>query len=1316
MNTAIALTHRDQVHDFQQRHRIGLVTLVFTDIVGSTLLKQQYGDRAGVELIQRHHTLVRSLLRNFEHAEEISTAGDSFFLVFGRPSDAVRFSLLLQLRLRELARETCRPLFDRIGIHVGEVFIEEIAGHSKPKDLYGIQVDLCARLMSVGGANQIFMTRFAFDNARQVLKEHDIDGGAHLSWANHGHYLLKGVDEPIEICEVAIASETPLTPPATSEKAQRHVSPDIEPVLGWRPAIGQHVPNTHWVLQEKLGEGGFGEVWLARHQSLPEQRVFKFCFRADRVRSLKREVTLFRLLKEKIGQHPHIVHLQDLFLEEPPFYLMMEYVEGRDLHAWAARQGGLGKVPLAVRLEMIAQAAQALQAAHETGIIHRDVKPSNILVTSRTAHSAAHESGRTPRPEIAAKVVSDESEGELNDINDVQVKLTDFGIGQILSQEFLEGVTRQGFTQTLLSSSNPSLTGTQIYMAPELLAGQPASARSDIFSLGVVLYQMIVGDFTRPLTTDWTRQVQDPVLREDLAKCFAGQPEQRFESAAAFASNLRRYAARKKALAEQQAALSALEVDRAALAASERTVLRLTLMRAVAFASAMLIVAIILSRSALNMGQLAALARNRELEAEWHAYGLFQHLYCSDMNLVQQALEANNLGRAVELLKRNHRPPPPSNLERLEARLQQPVRRDLRDWEWRYFSGLCRSDELFTLAQLTNRIESIAFTRHGALVSVDFGDQVRLWDWQQRTLLASASLARHPMFVAISPVASIAAVASVDRSVKLYDFSSRTNLDLIATLTGHNSGVVQLDFSPDGKKIATLGTDGTARLWDVDSKKQIASFPIQELSSLLSGGIAYAPNGSRLAIGEQNGDVRILEIETGQTWHEFKGHKERISTLAFSPDGKTLASASWDHTVRIWDLEKRNLRATLTPHKAWVCSLAFSPDNQTLATAAADQTVRLWNVRTAEEVALLLGNLNEVSTVAFSPDGQFLATGCKDGSLKLWNATPKRREALNTRLPEELADSQQAFSLSSDAQRLLTISTSHKISIWNTTNASVPLRKMDLARLTAAQLSPNGQRVVTGTTDGVLAVWETDSGRKLGETKTGTEPLLFVQFTRDDRQIALSDRRELQLRNVSDLSLNKRLPVNVRALSALTLSPDGSFAVGGTIYGELEIWDLKAGRARIAYRAHRDTIGMIAFHPDSALFASCGDDQVVRIWRLVRKHRSVTDHGASERTEILERPELITTLKGALLAFNSVLFSPNGQRLIAGTFEGTVKVWDANLWQEVATLKGHDHPVYALAFSPDGNSLFSFSRDALIQRRAPSFAELDARERTLARP
>ncbi|HIL69691.1 MAG TPA: hypothetical protein EYG38_07570, partial [Verrucomicrobia bacterium] len=481
MDTESAISKREQVAQFQQRHHVALLTLVFTDMVGSTRLKQDLGDRKAVTLMMDHHRLVREILKAFPEGEEISTAGDSFFIVFTKPSDATRFSLRIQYQLRSFSSRHGINIQDRIGIHVGEVMIQEQNEDSPiPRDLFGLQIDTCARIMSLAQPEQILLGRTAFDSARQVIRGENTDADGSLNWVNHGLYKLKGVEDPIEICEVGVEGIAPLLPPPDSEKVSRCQPLDGEPVLGWRPAVGITVPGTQWLLEQKLGEGGFGEVWVGHNRKLDEKRVFKFCFRADRVRSLKRELTLFRVLKEKVGRHPNIVGVQDVYFDEAPFYLIMDYAEAKDLKQWCADQGGIGKVSLAVRIEIIRQTVEALGAAHKAGIIHRDVKPANLLIS-----------------------------GKREDPESIHVRLTDFGIGQVVSQEVLNGVTQSGFTETMAAGREPVQAGTYMYLAPELLAGKTASPASDIYSLGVVFYQLIVEDFSKPITPDWPTTIND---------------------------------------------------------------------------------------------------------------------------------------------------------------------------------------------------------------------------------------------------------------------------------------------------------------------------------------------------------------------------------------------------------------------------------------------------------------------------------------------------------------------------------------------------------------------------------------------------------------------------------------------------------------------------------------------------------------------------------------------------------------------------------------------------------------------------------------
>ncbi|PWT80292.1 MAG: hypothetical protein C5B44_05495 [Acidobacteria bacterium] len=308
------------------------------------------------------------------------------------------------------------------------------------------------------------------------------------------------------------------------------LSPAPPPQVAWKPAAGVVVPGTQWRLISRIGEGGVGEVWTGTHDQLRERRVFKFCDTEEKARTLKRELTLFRLLKGRIGRNPHFITLHEVSLDEKPYFLMMDYVDAQDLASWCTgRTGGLATISEDQRLEIVIQAAEALQAAHEVGILHRDIKPANVLVRG-------------------------------NSLKDLHVVIADFGLGQIVTDQLLQGQTRLGFTRTVSELSRERLSGTLLYLAPEVLESGAASARSDIYSLGVVLWQLLAGNLNAALDpVDWPSRISDPILKEFLHRCLTGQPEKRWASAGDLAASLRTLPERRAAEARRRAEIAARE-------------------------------------------------------------------------------------------------------------------------------------------------------------------------------------------------------------------------------------------------------------------------------------------------------------------------------------------------------------------------------------------------------------------------------------------------------------------------------------------------------------------------------------------------------------------------------------------------------------------------------------------------------------------------------------------------------------------------------------------------------------------------------------
>lgn len=291
-----------------------------------------------------------------------------------------------------------------------------------------------------------------------------------------------------------------------------------------------------WSLIRRLGAGGHGEAWLGQHDKTHEQRVFKFAVDTPSLAALKREITLYRLLNDSLGERARIVDLLDWNLEHQPYFIESRYVAGGSLVEWAERHGKLANIPLALRLDVAAQIADALAIVHSVGVLHKDLKPSNVLVEEVAGGAPA-------------------------------IRLADFGSGGLLDPKRLEqmGITRLGFTRTI--AAGEGTTGTPLYFAPEVLTGQPPTVKADIYALGVMLYQLVVGDFHTAMSPGWERDIGDELLRECIADAAQGEPERRLADAAELAQRLRTLEQRRE---ERRREREAKEKAEAAARALER--------------------------------------------------------------------------------------------------------------------------------------------------------------------------------------------------------------------------------------------------------------------------------------------------------------------------------------------------------------------------------------------------------------------------------------------------------------------------------------------------------------------------------------------------------------------------------------------------------------------------------------------------------------------------------------------------------------------------------------------------------------------------
>ncbi len=301
-------------------------------------------------------------------------------------------------------------------------------------------------------------------------------------------------------------------------------------------AAGMPVPGRpSFVLQRQLGRSTSNEVWLAEHGKTRERRVYKFAGEGERLRMLKREVTLLRILRESLDDTEGFVELIDWNFQTPPYLIELSY-GGANLAEWAA--DNLSGLDVEARIALFLQIADAVAAAHSVGVLHKDIKPANILVAETP------EAGKRDRRWL--------------------VRLADFGSSGVFDTGALDelGITRLGMTV----EDNTSSQGTPLYLAPELVTGHAATVQSDVYALGIVLYQLLAGSLTRPMASGWEQHIADPLLQDDLRRASDGDPSRRLASVMELSTRLRSLPERRRVASEQAQARAQAEADRESLA------------------------------------------------------------------------------------------------------------------------------------------------------------------------------------------------------------------------------------------------------------------------------------------------------------------------------------------------------------------------------------------------------------------------------------------------------------------------------------------------------------------------------------------------------------------------------------------------------------------------------------------------------------------------------------------------------------------------------------------------------------------------------
>jgi WD40 repeat protein/tRNA A-37 threonylcarbamoyl transferase component Bud32 len=1053
-------------------------------------------------------------------------------------------------------------------------------------------------------------------------------------------------------------------------------------------------------LIERLGVGGFGSVWKARDKELDRTVALKIprngAMTAEEQEKFFREARAAAQL-----QHPNIVSVHEVGRDGENVYIVSDFVRGVTLGDWLTGQ----QLTNREAAELCAKIADALHHAHEQGVVHRDLKPANIMM---------------------------DYDGEPH--------LMDFGLAR-----------REAGEVTM--TTDGQVLGTPAYMSPEQAEGEAhrADRRSDVYSLGVILFQLLTGELPfRGNARMLIKQVvhDDPPsprklnanISKDLEtitlKCLEKDPTRRFSTAQDLSHELNRFlsgepihsrpisrAARAWRWCQRRPVTAGLSAAVAVLVSFVAVTGPVVAMRQSRLAEAAKqgeLAAVALQRSAEQSEERAReneVAAQRLAEAETRAR---QEAELAQRNLAEAREMAQRIAyaRTISLAAREWTS---ANIMQCED-LLDGTRSDLRGWEWDYLKHLCHTEKI-TLRGLKSMPNRFAFHKDGKhLAGFVFEEgRVLVWDLESGQIVAQhpftgwgisrdgTTAVGHPSGTMQQRLRDLdlllAGKIQVGKNtgrLSVFDVLTGKSISYIA---GHAGGINFPHLSGDGSKVATTGReDGFIRVWDIKTGKELRAFqgPVGDPYFV----IALSPDGRRVGWKSPDGWLIAHDVASGDELMKAR-EPGNWSYPAFNGDGTLLASGTGDE-IAIWDVSSGQRKAIMHGHHGFVQKFEFSPTEPVLASWGSDNTARLWDVNTGRELLCLRGHRrsdrNTFPEIAFNADGTLLATGGSDATIKIWDAHA------GDALPSSLSGGQTTPDYRQDLDWLF----GHQAAV------------MDL------DFTPDGTSLVSCSRDGTVKLWNIAKKQVVRDFSGQGSNAWAVRVSPDGKLVAAGsgawDGKERGKVVVWRRDTGKILHTfggPTAAITQLRFTSDGKRLVAGSGHqtrriGELIIWDVEQEQILKKIRAGGFAINGLAISSDNLFIATCGADGQIHVWQS----------DSAEQIRVMGQPDepyysVAFSDDGKLLAAGgdssvaifdvesgSVVwrkFDHSGavkdvsfagpNRLISCGLDGSARMWDVASGESLLTLRDFTGDIYRARMSPDGVTLICSGDDRRISLR-----------------